>query len=200
MAADKAVVFVENHDTQRGDGISYRESAAYRLANVWMLAHAYGYPSIMSSYAFDRGSASGRDRGPPSGGDGITTRVACTTSLETAVVGQWVCEHRDPVIRGMIGFRRAVAGADVSRQWDNGGHAVAFSRGARGFVAINRETTPLSATIASGLPPGEYCDVISGGLQGNTCAGAALIVAADGSIALTLAAATAVAIHQGTRR
>jgi len=200
MAPDKAVVFVENHDTQRSDGISYRDGAAYRLANVWMLAHAYGYPSVMSSYAFDRSSGAGRDRGPPSGSDGITTRVACATRLDVAVVGQWVCEHRDPLIRRMIGFRRAVAGTDVQQLWDNGGHAVAFSRGTQGFVAINREGTPLSATVASGMPPGEYCDVLSGGRQGNSCAGQVLTVAADGSIALSLAAATAVAIHRGSRR
>ncbi|MBA2669040.1 MAG: hypothetical protein H0U67_01550, partial [Gemmatimonadetes bacterium] len=38
MPSDKAVVFVENHDTQRDRGISYRDGDAYRLANVWMLA------------------------------------------------------------------------------------------------------------------------------------------------------------------
>jgi alpha-amylase len=200
MAPDKAVVFVENHDTQRSDGIGYRDGAAYRLANVWMLAHPYGYPSVMSSYAFDRGSLSGRDRGPPSDPAGFTTRVSCASSLETATIGQWVCEHRDPMIRRMIAFRRAVAGADINRLWDNGANAVAFSRGDKGFVAINRESSSVTASVATGLPAGVYCDLLSGGLVAGACAGTSVTVSTDGTIALSLPALSAVAIHQGTKR
>lgn len=200
MAPDKAVVFVENHDTQRSDGIGYRDGAAFRLANVWMLAHPYGYPSVMSSYAFDRGSQSGRDRGPPSDAAGATTRVSCATSLETATIGQWVCEHRDPMIRRMIAFRRAVAGADINRLWDNGGNAVAFSRGDKGFVAINRESSTVTASVATGLSAGAYCDVLSGGIVAGACVGTTITVSTDGTIALSLPALSAVAIHQGTKR
>lgn len=198
MPADKAVVFLENHDTQRGDGISYREGAAYRLANVWMLAQPYGYPSVMSSYAFDRSTTAGDDAGPPSVG-GATNDVACAATLETATIGTWVCEHRDPTVLRMVGFRRAVAGTDLNRWWDNGANAIAFSRGDRGFVAINRESAAVTASVPTGLSAGTYCDVLTGGKAGEACAGTSLTVDAAGAVQLSLAANTAVAIHAGTK-
>ncbi|HEU0015640.1 MAG TPA: alpha-amylase family protein [Longimicrobium sp.] len=199
MPDDKAVVFLENHDTQRGGGISYRDPAAFRLANVWMLAHPYGYPSVMSSYAFDRSTQAGRDAGPPSNAAGVTNDVACAASLETVAMGQWVCEHRDPVIARMVGFRRAVAGAALAGAWDNGSNAVAFSRGDRGFVAISREGTAVTAAIATPLAPGTYCDVLTGGRTGAACAGASLTITANGMAQVSLPPNTAVAVHAGTR-
>src|SRR5262249_48597918 len=38
MPFDKAVVFLQNHDTQHQGGISYRDGNVFRVANVWMLA------------------------------------------------------------------------------------------------------------------------------------------------------------------
>src|SRR6266513_5049210 len=96
MPSDKAVVFLQNHDTQHQCGISYRDGSTFRLAHVWMLAQPYGYPSILSSYVF--ACPSGNDMGPPSDAGGNTNNVICASSLETATVGQWVCEHRDPSI------------------------------------------------------------------------------------------------------
>ena len=200
MPSDKAVVFLENHDTQRSDGIGYRDGTTFRLANVWMLAQPYGYPSVMSSYAFDRNSQLGRDAGPPSNSAGETNHVSCAASIETATMGQWVCEHRDPAIARMIAFRRIVAGTDLNRPWDNGGNAVAFSRGDKGFVAINREPQQVTATIATGLAAGTYCDVLTGGKAGAACAGTRVTIDASGSALVTLAANTAIAIHQGVRQ
>ena len=199
MPADKAVVFLENHDTQRGDGIGYRDGQVYRLANVWMLAQPYGYPSVMSSYALDRNSQVGRDRGPPSSGANETNPVTCAASLETATIGQWVCEHRDPYIAGMVGFRQAVAGTDVNRWWDNDANAIAFSRGDKGFVAINREGTTLTAAVATGLPAGTYCDVLTGGRGATGCAGTSVLVDASGAVSLALPPNTAIAIHAAAR-
>ena len=198
MPSDKAVVFLENHDTQRGSGISYREGTAFRLANVWMLAQPYGYPSVMSSYAFDRNSQAGDDMGPPSTG-GATNDVACAATLEAATIGTWVCEHRDPVILRMVGFRRAVAGTDLNRWWDNGANSIAFSRGDKGFVAISREASDVTATIPTGLAAGTYCDVLTGGKAGAACAGTSVTVDAAGAVQLSLAANTAIAIHAGTK-
>src|SRR6266536_2439462 len=123
MPADKAVVFLQNHDTQHQCGIGYRDGNTFRLANVWMLAQPYGYPSILSSYAFD--CPAGNDMGPPSDANGNTNDVTCAVSLETATVGQWVCEHRDPYIRSMVSFRRVVAGSDINHWWDDGANAIA---------------------------------------------------------------------------
>ena len=196
MPPDKAVVFLENHDTQRGSGIGYRDGQIYRLANVWLLGQPYGYPSIMSSYVFDRSTQAGRDAGPPSSGG---SSVNCATSLETAGAGQWVCEHRDPIIGRMVGFRHAVAGTDLNRAWDNGVNAIAFSRGNKGFVAINRETVPVAALVPSGLPAGTYCDVLSGGVASTACAGASVTVDVAGTVQLTLAPNSAIALHVGSR-
>lgn len=199
IPADKAVVFIENHDTQRSDGIGYRDGNVYRLANVWMLAQPYGYPSIMSGYGFDRSNQSGRDMGPPSDAAGATRAVACAERLETAAPGQWVCEHRDPWIARMVAFRRAVAGTELEKWWDNGGNAIAFSRGTRGFVAVNRESFPVVASVGTGLAAGTYCELLSGGRKGAACAGIQLVIGADGAVQLSLAAGSAVAIHLESR-
>jgi alpha-amylase len=198
MPSDKAVVFLQNHDTQHATGtISYRDGDVFRLANVWMLAQPYGYPKILSSYAFQR--PAGNSMGPRSDGAGWTLPVTCAPDWATAADGDWLCEHRDPYLLNMVAFRKAVAGTDVSHWWDDGANAIAFSRGAKGFVAIDRESTPLSATVTTGLPAGTYCDVLTGGKVGAACAGTSLVVDSTGAVQLDLAPMTAVAVHAGTR-
>lgn len=194
MPSDKAVVFLENHDTQREGGIGYRNGDVYRLANVWMLAQPYGYPSVMSSYAFDRNSQLGRDMGPPSDPTGATTNVSCAATLDTAVSGQWVCEHRDAHIVAMVAFRRAVAGTAIEHWWDNGANAIAFSRGTKGFVAISKETTMVTAAVRTALSPGTYCDVLTGGRDGTGCVGATVVVDSNGMVQLDLAPRSAVVV------
>jgi alpha-amylase len=149
----------------------------------------------MSGYAFDRTTQSGRDAGPPA----PSATVNCATAFESAVAGQWTCEHRDPWIAAMVGFRKAVAGTAVTHTWDNSGDAVAFARGSVGFVAINNGTSAITPTINTGLPAGTYCDVLSGGKSGNACVGRSVTVAADGTATVTLSTQTAVVIHTGQR-
>ncbi len=189
MPSDKAVVFLENHDTQHLCGLSYRDGNVFRLANVWMLAQPYGYPSVLSSYAFD--CPDGNAVGPPSDANGWTMTVTCASSLETAAIGQWVCEHRDPAILRMVSFRHVVAGTNINHWWDNGANAIAFSRGATGFVAINNETSSLDTTITTGMAAGTYRDLISGSL---------VQIDSAGSVHLTLAARSALAIDTATRQ
>ena len=197
MPSDKAVVFLQNHDTQHDCGLSYRNGQVFRLANVWMLAQPYGYPSVLSSFAFE--CPGGNSMGPPSDASGWTLPVTCASSLETAAIGQFVCEHRDPYIASMVGFRRYVAGTDQNHWWDNGANAIAFSRGDKGFVAINRESSTLTVTISTGLPAGSYCDLLSGGKSGSACVGTTVTVAANGDVQLTLATNSAVAIDGATK-
>ena len=196
MPSDKAVVFLQNHDTQHQCGISYRDGSVFRIANVWMLAQPYGYPSILSSYVFS--CPGGNSMGPPSDAGGWTLDVTCASSLETATIGQWVCEHRDPMIAAMVRFRRVVAGTGINNWWDDGANAIAFSRGDRGFVAINRERAAVAATVATGMPPGTYCDLLTGGLAGTACAGTSVVVDATGAVQLRLEANSAVAIDAAT--
>ncbi len=189
MPSDKAVVFLQNHDTQHNCGISYRDGNVFRLANVWMLAQPYGYPSILSSYVFD--CPSQNSLGPPSDASGWTLAVSCATSLETAAGGQWVCEHRDPSILKMVSFRHVVAGSDINHWWDNGANAIAFSRGDKGFVAINNAATSLDTTIATGMAAGTYLDLI---------VGTSVQIDATHAVHLTLAPRTAIAIDTATRQ
>jgi alpha-amylase len=199
MPSDKAVVFLENHDTQHDVGrISYRDGQTFRLANVWMLAQPYGYPKILSSYAFSRPVQN--SMGPPSDANGNTDNVTCAPSLERAVIGEWVCEHRDPMIEAMVGFRHVVAGTAITHWWDDGSNAIAFSRGDKGFVAISRETSAVDTTVATGLPPGTYCDLLSGGLVNGACAGTAVVVDSTDAIHVQLAANSAIAIDAMSRR
>jgi alpha-amylase len=185
MPSDKAVVFLQNHDTQHQCGLGYRHGSVFRIATVWMLAQPYGYPSVLSSYAFD--CPAGNAMGPPSDADGWTTPVSCASSLESATVGQWVCEHRDPYIKSMVSFRRAARGTGINHWWNQGADAIAFSRGDRGFVAINGGSATVTATVPTGMPPGTYTDLLTG---------SAVVVDATGSVQLTLAAQTALAIHR----
>ncbi|MGI9078354.1 MAG: alpha-amylase [Gemmatimonadaceae bacterium] len=197
MPSDKAIVFLQNHDTQHSGGISYRDSSMFRLANVWMLAQPYGYPSILSSYAFSY--PSGNSMGPPSDASGNTSDVRCASNLEAATIGQWVCEHRDAAVASMVRFRRTVAGADINHWWDDGANAIAFSRGDKGFVAINRESAPVDATIGTGLAPGTYCDLLTGGRSGAECTGTSVVVGPLGTVTLTLPPNMAIAIDVDTK-
>jgi alpha-amylase len=198
MPSNKAVVFLQNHDTQHNCGLGYGDGDVFRLANVWMLAQPYGYPSILSSFTFN--CPGGNAMGPPSDANGNTNDLVCASSLETAVIGQWVCEHRDPSILTMVGFRKVVAGTVIANWWDNGANAVAFSRGDKGFVAINRESSALNVTVATGLAAGTYCDRITGGLVGGTCAGTSIVVDGSGITDLQLAAMSAVAVDITTKQ
>jgi alpha-amylase len=198
MPADKAVVFIENHDTQRAGGLWYRDGQVYRLANVWMLAQPYGYPIVMSSYAFNRDTQAGKDAGPPPGGSG-TGPLACAASLETATIGTWVCEHRDPVIAAMVAFRLIVAGMPIDHWWDDGANAIAFARGGKGFVAISRESAAVTASAATGMAPGTYCDLLTGGRSGTACVGTSVVVDSAGVIQLHLAPTSGLAIDAATR-
>ncbi|AIR98036.1 alpha-amylase [Streptomyces glaucescens] len=173
LKSSGAGVFVDNHDTERnGSTLSYKDNATYTLANVFMLAWPYGAPDINSGYEF-----TDHDAGPPNGG-----RVdACWQS-------GWKCQHAWPEIQRMVAFRNATRGEAVTNWWDNGGDAIAFGRGSKGFVAINHESGSLTRTYQTSLPAGTYCNV-----QSNT----PVTVNSSGQFTATLGAHTALAIHAG---
>lgn len=196
MPSDKAVVFLQNHDTQHTCGISYRDGGTFRLANVWMLAQPYGYPSLLSSYVFM--CPAQNSLGPPSDGDGWTLPVDCAASIDIATAGDWICEHRDPSLLNMVRFRRHAAGTAIARWWDNGSNAIAFSRGSVGFVALNQESVALSDSVATTLPAGDYCDLLTGGRGGSACLGATVTVTPAQTIGLALLPHSAIAIDSST--
>jgi alpha-amylase len=212
MPSDKAIVFTSNHDTQRGHGggaafISYQNGRLEDLASVFMLAWPYGYPSVMSSYAFDSSTTAGTDAGPPSDAKGNTISVypegSNTPNCFDQTPGKgWVCEHRWRPIGNMVAFRNYTNAAwHVDNWWDNGNNQIAFSRGNHGFVAINREDGTLSRTFQTGLPAGVYCDVINGDFDSTagTCSGPTVTVDASGSASLTVSGMNAVALYGGSK-
>lgn len=219
LPADKSVVFVDNHDNQRGENLHYANSN-YDLAVVFMLAHPQGYPALMSSYGFDRTSQAGRDSGPPSVGAGVTTSTfdgngnpLCTAAIGTVQAGQWICEHRRNAIANMVAFRKAAAGAPMSNcgriDWmiNADPNRIAFCRDGAGFVAISRSGVASAATLPSRLPPGSYCNIAqhaftpASGAIAATCSGATITVgpAPTGNITFTLQSNSALALHINAR-
>jgi alpha-amylase len=55
LNSDKAVAFIDNHDTQRNSHeiLTYKTPKQYKMATAFMLAHPYGTTRVMSSYEFD---------------------------------------------------------------------------------------------------------------------------------------------------
>ncbi|MCB9764359.1 MAG: alpha-amylase family protein [Alphaproteobacteria bacterium] len=196
LESDHALVFVDNHDSQRGhvmgDPLTFADGGLYRLANAFMLAWPYGRPKLMSSYAF-----ADADVGPPMEGD----RVTPVHDASGACVAPWQCEHRWTSILGMVAFHDATADAPwVERWWDNGNDQIAFARGDLGFIVINREELPtLSRVFDAGLPAGTYCDAMTGGRVDGACAGVSVEVDDAGMAEITVGPLDAVALHVGAR-
>jgi len=197
MASSSAVVFVDNHDNQRGHGpgganiITFQDGRLYDLANVFMLAYPYGYPKVMSSYNFNGDT----DAGGPS------VPVHNNGALE-CFGGNWQCEHRWSYIAGAVDFRNNTADNwNTTNWWDNGNNQISFGRGSSGFVAINKESYSLTATLSTDMAAGTYCNVLKGELatDGQSCTGETITVNANGSINANLATWDAFAIHQGAK-
>jgi alpha-amylase len=213
LPSDRAVVFINNHDTQRGSSIFYQDAPAYDLATVFMLAWPYGYPSILSSYAFDRSTQAGRDQGPPVDAQGNTRPVYAPGATgpdcladPVATSGGWLCEHRRPFVARLVAFRKATAAATtVTNWWDDGADAIAFGRGESGvgidlgFVVINNGAASLTHTFATSLAAGAYCDVFAGAPLATGCSGTTVEVAADGTATVTVAPGAAVVLDVGAR-
>lgn len=157
VPSEQAVVFVDNHDTERdGSTMSYRDGREYALAGVLMLAGDYGTPVVYSGYAF-----SDRDAGPEQDADGAVLDAQCADGVgpdSDFADGDWVCTHRWAEIEPMVAWRAAAAGAAV-QDVASEGDLLAFGRGERAFVVVNRGDEPTSGTWTTSLSDGTYCDV-----------------------------------------
>ena len=74
---------------------------------------------------------------------------------------------------------------------------LAIDRGGLGFIVANGGAAASEQTLTTSLPPGEYCDVVTGGVADGACVGAAVTVAEDGTVSLTIPPDSAVALHVG---
>ncbi|KAM6219042.1 alpha-amylase 2B isoform 2-T2 [Rhynchocyon petersi] len=188
MPSDRALVFVDNHDNQRGHGaggasiLTFWDARLYKMGVGFMLAHPYGFTRVMSSFRWPRYFENGRDVndwiGPPND-SGVIKRV--TINPDTTCGNDWVCEHRWRQIRNMVAFRNVVDGQPFTNWWDNGSNQVAFGRGNKGFIVFNNDDWALSSTLQTGLPAGTYCDVISGDKIDGNCTGIKINVSGDGN-------------------
>jgi alpha-amylase len=215
LPADKGVVFIDNHDNQRGDNLYYASTVGgapiYDLAAIFMLAHPHGAPSVRSSYGFDRSTPAGRDAGPPSSPPGVTQSTydaggtRCTATIGSVQVGSWICEHRLVAIANMVAFRKATAGAPLVdfRTISADNNRIAFARDGKGFVALSRSVA-VTFSAATTLPDGNYCNVArfvyqpARGGSAASCSGAPVSVA-GGSALINLPANGAVALHVGAK-
>ncbi|EDS30101.1 alpha-amylase 1 [Culex quinquefasciatus] len=196
-----ALVFVDNHDNQRGHGaggsdvLTHKIPKNYKMASAFMLAHPFGIPRIMSSFFFNDG-----DQGPPQDGNG--NLVSPSINPDDSCGNGWACEHRWRQIYNMVGFRNAAKGTGINDWWDNGGNQMAFCRGGSGFVAFNLEGYDLNQWLQTCLPAGDYCDVISGSKSDGRCTGITVHVQGDGKANIVIPAHGddgVLAIHAGSK-
>lgn len=151
LPGEKAVVFVDNHDIQRGHAfgdevVNYKDGRRYDLAVAFMLAHPYGYPLVMSSYAFETDQDGPPDASP-------RDAEGCGTA--------WVCEHRRAVQERMAEFRAATASAGLVN-WRIDGDVVSFGRGEIGHILINTGASTARVEVPTSLPAGRYAGLING--------------------------------------
>ena len=182
LPSAKAQVMVTNHDYERSGGsISYKDGAIYRLANVFMLGWPYGYPQVMSGYDF-----------------GTATMALAPSVTPCSTGSKWNCEQRWPQIANMVYFHNVTKSVTtVSNWWDNGNNQIAFGRGNKGFVVINNETGAMNQSLTTGLPAGEYCNILAGSAL---CSGSYVMVDGSGKATFSVAAKEAAAIVAGCTR
>ena len=184
VGSDDAVVFVDNHDTQRhhdGHAFSYKAGDRYLLANVFMLAWPYGYPKVMSSFDFDDRVA------------GAPARTPVAEGGHTCSEG-WVCEHRHPTVASMVTFRNLTHGLPATNWQEHGDATVSFGRGDKGHVVLNLGEDPLTLTVTTSLPPGSYCNLIVVA-DPSACDGAPILVGEGGLAEVTVDGVSAVVLH-----
>ena len=142
-----AVVFVDNHDNQRGHGGAGGVLTAsgpghndwqYKVASAFLLAHDYGFKRVMSSYYFDNS-----DQGPPGAQPGPAGQECGNGWTCEHRFGRFIslvsnqCEHliiylltlifRWSSIMNMVKFANTVVGTGVEN-WQAAGASLGFSR------------------------------------------------------------------------
>lgn len=198
LPSDKATVFVANWDTERnGESLNPESGAVYELANAFMLGYGYGSPKILSDYYFDDSTTGEAPKGTTATRTPDTDMdKACSTSktAEKWSWGDWICQPRWTSTRGMVRFHNATAGQKVINWQSKGSNVIAFDRDREGFMAINNQLTDVTATFATSLPDGEYCDVYAS----RSCS--KKLTVSGGAITVKIPARSAVATYVGANK
>jgi alpha-amylase len=186
LPSDDTLVFVQNHDTERGsDTLSYKDGKTNVIAHQFMLAYGYGRPQVYSAFAFTNTYDS-----PPADADGFITDTDCSKG--------WVCVDRDRAVTNLVGFHNIVGDAPVRNWYDDGANLIAFSRGNRGWIAINNADTAATRTFRTGLKAGTYCDISHATFADGDCSGPTVRVNSRGRATVTVPAKEAVAFDRST--
>ena len=178
---------MENHDSERnGSTLSYKDGATNTIATEFMLAEGYGTPEVYASFAWTNS-----DDSPPADANGFVTDTDCNKG--------WVCQDRFTGVANMVGWHNYVGDAAIANWADDGVNLIAFSRGHRGWIAINNATSAKTRTFDTGLPSGTYCDIIHGSVSHGSCSGPTITVGPGGMASVTVAAKDSVALDGAAR-
>ncbi|XP_053676132.1 alpha-amylase I-like [Anopheles nili] len=195
VPSQSALVFVDNHDNQRGHGaggasiLTFKDGSKYAQAVAFMLATDYGVVRLMSSYNF-----TDSDQGPPADESTVILSPGLPNVNDHATCENgWICEHRWPVVRRMVHFRNFVAPSPITDVQMTSG-TFAFCRGNIGFAVFNIGAGSHDGIFNTCLPPGEYCDLITGDRVDTKCTATRVLVNGDGTVSLTLPSSSGVVL------
>ena len=202
--ANSTVIMVSNHDTEHHgpSAITYMDPKKYLAASSFLLADSLGKPMLYTGYAFD---INNMDAGPAvSKGDTIAP-AACPAGTKSNTpqskykVGSFVCVERWTAMKGMIQWHHEV-GTNPMTNVNYAQQLLTFTRGS-GFFALNGNQQlskiTIKATVATGLPKGVYCDVVSGGAKAiakGRCVGTTVTVGANGAAKVAIPPMTTLAL------
>lgn len=102
--------------------------------------------------------------GPPS--DDEDNILSPKIDSEGQCTNGWTCEHRWPVIRHMVNFRKIVDNGTINNWADNGRNQAGFCRGKKGFIAFhNEQSGSFKTTIPVCVPEGKYYDIFTANIE-----------------------------------
>lgn len=112
----------------------------------------------------------------------------------------WVCEHRWGPIANMVNWSNA-AGISAIDNWQSGNsNQIAFSRGGKAFIAMNRGSSEWSVTLQTGLPSGTYCNIIGDVDADNVSTCLTVTVDSSGKASVRVPGLKAVALHVNAKK
>ncbi|MCX8528747.1 MAG: alpha-amylase family glycosyl hydrolase [Rhodoluna sp.] len=195
------VTMVNNHDTERnGNSLTYLDGKKYLMAMIYTLSEPFGVPMLYSGYAFSDFNAA------PTYKSGLNVCNTGTGVKSSYIDGYMICTDRWTAVQGMIRWHKWVLGETKIRRFSDN-YAYGYARGTKGFVLFNSASGTKAYAVRTGLRPGTYCDVVSGGkspikiVKGKrTCVGVTVTVDAGTRLITKVPGMTAVAIASYSKR
>ena len=170
VSEEHSVVFVENHDTERDwkgnkwyalsrlGGMAYKNAVAYSILYPW------GIPIVHSGYNFQFKDVDKQDPfTAPVNGTGYNLPVGTIT--DNMCPPAWSCQHRWSEVFPLVNIRNHIglsSSAFLRSSGTNPKNPMAIYWGVFGkaFVFIGTTSSSKNVSIATGLPPGTYCNAV----------------------------------------